>query len=167
MLSEDESIEAIRLGVAATGLGQVPADFAARVATESGGFPQHVHGYVEGCVLALQRRGTLATEQAQCRALAAGRESRTRYYESRLASMRREYRRAVLALAEHTDSGATPVADDDAERVMGAAVASNAGTGAQALQEAVEKGVLTVLLNGRVTFPIPSFQEYARGLARQ
>lgn len=167
MLSEDESIEAIRLGVAATGLGQVPADFAARIATESGGFPQHVHGYVEGCVLALQRHGTLATEPAQRGALAAGRESRTRYYESRLASVRREYRRAVLALAEHTDAGATPVADDVAEQIMGAAVASNAGSGAQALQEAVEKGVLSVLLNGRVMFPIPSFQEYARSLARQ
>ena len=165
MLSADESIEAIRLGVAATGLGQVPVDFAQRIATESGGFPQHIHGYVEGCVLALDRHGTLATEQAQCDALAEGRESRTRYYESRLASMRREYRPAVLALAAHADNGETLVADAVAESIMGDAVAGNGGTGAQALQEAIEKGVLSALLDGQVVFPIPSFQEYARNLA--
>ena len=164
MLSMDESIEAIQLGVEATGLGQVPVDFAQQIATESRGFPQHVHGYVEGCVLALDKHGTLETEQAQCAALEEGRYSRTRYYESRLASMRREYRRAVLALAAHIDSGETPVTDDVAEHIMGDAIA---GTGAQALQEAVEKGVLSVLLNGHVMFPIPPFQDYARNLALQ
>ena len=166
MLSADESIEAIRLGVAATDLGQVPIGFAQRIATESGGFPQHIHGYVESCVLALEKYGTLATEQAQCDALAEGRESRTRYYESRLASMRREHRPAVLALAVHADAGEAPVADAVAERIMGDAVAGNGGTGAQALQEAIEKGVLAALLDGQIVFPIPSFQDYARNLAR-
>ena len=167
MLSADESIEAIRLGVAATGLGEVPADFARRLATESGGFPQHVHGYVESCALALERHATLATEEAQRSALAEGRESRTRFYESRLASMRRQHRRGVLALAAHVDSGEAQVAEDAAERIMGDAVAGSGATGAQALQEAVEKGVLSVLLSGHVVFPIPSFQDYARELARQ
>lgn len=170
MLSTDESIEAVRLGVEATGLGQAPVDFARRLATESQGFPQHVHGYVEGCVLALDEHGTLDTEQAQRSALAQGRTSRRRYYESRLASMGRETRPAVLALAAHaarTELGGTPVADDVAERIMGDAVAGRGATGAQALQEAVEKGVLCVLLNGRVEFPIPPFQDYARNLARQ
>ena len=166
MLSTEESIEAVQLGVTATGLGQVPNDFAQQIAAESKGFPQHVHGYVEGCVLALDRHGTLATEQAQHGALAQGRESRTRYYESRLASMRREYRRAVLALAAHTDSGEAPVADDVAERVMGDALTAKAPPAAQALQEAIEKGVLSVLLDGHVMFPIPSFRDYARSLAR-
>ena len=166
MLSTEESIKAIQLGVAATGLGQVPDDFAQQIATESKGFPQHVHGYVEGCVHALDRHGTLVTEQAQRSALAHGRESRTRYYESRLASMRREYRRAVLALAAHTDSGEAPVADDVAERIMGDALTAKGATGAQALQEAIEKGVLSVLLDGHVMFPIPSFRDYARNLAR-
>ena len=167
MLSAEESIEAIRLGVAATGLGEVPADFARRLATESGGFPQHVHGYVESCALALERHGTLATEEAQRGALAEGRESRTRFYESRLASMRRQHRRGVLALAAHVDSGEAQVAEEAAERIMGDAVAGSGATGAQALQEAVEKGVLSVLLSGHVVFPIPSFQDYARELARQ
>ena len=167
MLSADESIEAIRLGVAATDLGEVPADFARQLATESGGFPQHVHGYVESCALALERHGTLATEDAQRGALAEGRESRTRFYESRLASMRRQHRRGVLALAAHVDSSETQVAEDAAERIMGDAVAASGATGAQALQEAVEKGVLSVLLSGHVVFPIPSFQDYARELARQ
>ena len=166
MLSMDESVEAIRLGVEATGLGHVPVDFARRVATESRGFPQHIHGYVEGCVLALDGHGTLATELAQNSALAQGRESRTRYYESRLASMRREHRRAVLALAARADASETPVADDVAERIMGDAIAGGEDTGAQALQEAVEKGVLSVLLNGHVVFPIPSFRDYALNLAR-
>ena len=165
MLSADESIEAIQLGVAATGLGQVPVDFAQRIAAESSGFPQHIHGYVEGCVLALDRHGTLATEQAQSDALANGCESRTRYYESRLASMRREHRPAVLALAAQADVGETPVAEAVAERIMGDAVAGNGGNGAQALQEAIEKGVLSALLDGQVVFPIPSFQNYARSLA--
>ena len=83
--------------------------------------------------------------------------------------MGRETRPAVLALAAHaarTDLG-TPVADDVAERIMGDAVAGRGATGAQALREAIEKGVLCVLLNGRVAFPIPSFQDYARNLARQ
>ena len=167
MLSADESIEAIRLGVAATGLGEVPADFARRLATESGGFPQHVHGCVESCALALERHATLATEEAQRGALAEGRESRTRFYESRLASMRRQHRRGVLALAAHVDSGEAQVAEEAAERIMGDAVAGSGATGAQALQEAVEKGVLSVLLSGHVAFPIPSFQDYARELTRQ
>ena len=166
MLSTDESIEAIRLGVAATGLGQVPDDFARQIATESKGFPQHVHGYIEGCVLALDGEATLATEQARRSALAQGRESRTRYYESRLASMRREYRRAVLALAAHTSSGEASVADDVAERIMDDALAAKGATGEQALQEAIEKGVLSVLLDGQIMFPIPSFRDYARNLAR-
>ena len=167
MLSAEEAIEAIRLGVAATGLGEVPADFARRLATESGGFPQHVHGYVESCALALERHTTLATEEAQRSALAEGRESRTRFYESRLASMRRQHRRGVLALAAHVDSGEAQVAEEAAERIMGDAVAGSGATGAQALQEAVEKGVLSVLLSGHVVFPIPSFQDYARKLTRQ
>ena len=166
MLSTHESIEAVQLGVTATGLGEVSDDFAQKIAAESKRFPQHVHGYVEGCVLALDRHGTLATEQAQRSALAQGRESRTRYYESRLASMRREYRRAVLALAAHTDSGEALVADDVAERIMGDALAAKGATGAQALQEAIEKGVLSVLLDGHVMFPIPSFRDYAISLAR-
>ena len=166
MLSADESVEAIRLGVEAVGLGQVPVDFASRLATESRGFPQHIHGYVESCVRALDRHGTLATEEAQSSALTQGRESRTRYYESRLASMRREYRRAVLALAARADGSETPLSDDDVERIMGDAIAARNGTGAQALQEAIEKGVLSVLLDGRVMFPIPSFQDYARNLAQ-
>ena len=166
VLSMDESIEAIRLGVEATGLGQVPVDFARRVATESRGFPQHIHGYVEGCVLVLDSHGTLTTELAQSSALAQGRESRTRYYESRLASMRREHRRAVLALAARADASETPVTDDVAERIMGDAIAGGEGAGAQALQEAIEKGVLSVLVNGHVVFPIPSFRDYALNLAR-
>lgn len=165
MLSTDETIEAIQLGVAATGLGEVPVGLAEQIATESRGFPQHVHGYVEGCVLALDSHGTLETDEARGSALAQGRESRTRYYESRLASMRREYRPAVLALAAHLGSDETQMADDAAERIMGDAIASRGGTGAEALQEAIEKGVLSVLLSGHVTFPIPSFRDYARDLA--
>lgn len=165
MLSTDESIEAIRLGVAAAGLGEVPVGLAEQIATESRDFPQHIHGYVEGCVLALDSHGTLETDEARGSALTQGRESRTRYYESRLASMRREYRPAVLALAAHLGSDETQMADDVAERTMGDAIASRGGTGAEALQEAIEKGVLSVLLSGHVTFPIPSFRDYARDLA--
>ena len=81
--------------------------------------------------------------------------------------MRRQHRRGVLALAAHVDSGEAQVAEEAAERIMGDAVAGSGATGAQALQEAVEKGVLSVLLSGHVAFPIPSFQDYARKLARQ
>ena len=79
--------------------------------------------------------------------------------------MRREYRPAVLALAAHLGSDETRMSDDAAERIMGDAIAGRGGTGTEALQEAIEKGVLSVLLSGHVTFPIPSFRDYAKDLA--
>ena len=81
--------------------------------------------------------------------------------------MRRECRPAVLALAAAVEPGDAPLAEDAAERIMGDAVVARGCTGAEALQEAIEKGVLSVSITGKVTFPIPSFGDYARELSQR
>ena len=165
-LSADESVEAVQGGVEAAGVGAVPRPLAYAIADESKGFPQHVHGYLSGCLDALDQYGSLELEPAQGDALRAGREARRRYYESRLLSMRAECQAGILALALAMQPGASPMADIEAERIMAEATAKRGATGKETLQEAIEKGVLARLLGGMVAFPIPSFHDYAAELAQ-
>ena len=80
--------------------------------------------------------------------------------------MRAECQAGILALASAMRPGALPMADIDAERIMAEATAKRGVTGKETLQEAIEKGVLARLLGGAVTFPIPSFHDYAATLAQ-
>ena len=81
--------------------------------------------------------------------------------------MRRECRPATLALAAAIEPGESSIAEDAAERIMDDAATGRGCTGPEALQEAIEKGVLSVSLTGKVTFPIPSFGDYARELSQR
>ena len=72
MLSRDESIEAVRQSVLKAGNRSMPVDLAERIADASSGFPQHLHGYVQGSVSALGTWGTLETNEARQWVLAQG-----------------------------------------------------------------------------------------------
>lgn len=165
-LSVEESIEAVQRGVEAAGAGKVPRSLAEAIADESKGFPQHIHGYLGGCLDALEKHDSLDSEPAQRVALEAGREARRQYYESRLRSMRDECQAGILALALALPPEASPLADIEAERILDEAGAKRGVTGRETMQEAIEKGVLTRLLGGTVAFPIPSFHDYAAALAQ-
>ena len=165
-LSVEESVEAVQRGVEAAGAGTVPRPLAEAIADESRGFPQHVHGYLGGCLDALEQHGSLALEPAQRSALQAGREARRQYYESRLRSMRDECQAGILALALAVPPEAAPLADIEAERILDEAGAKRGVTGRETMREAIEKGVLTHFPGGTVAFPIPSFHDYATALAQ-
>ena len=83
-LSMDEAAEAIAESLAVLHPGQTASASVERLAAASHGFPQHIHGYLEGASQALRRHGHLdgaALEEA----IAHGDERRAAYYTQRLA----------------------------------------------------------------------------------
>lgn len=126
---------------------------AAALAKASMGFPQHIHGYLQGAVQAVEEHGDLSADAALRAALAFGDQQRTRYYQERLRSMERPSR--MLALAKHmVESGKRIVFWDEA------AAAISATEGQDVLADAVAKGVLTTDEYHRVSFGIPSFHDH-------
>ena len=151
-LGHSDALQAIVLGLDAMG-HPVGEEQAAALAKASMGFPQHIHGYLQGAVQAAEEHGDLTADAALRSALAFGDQQRTRYYQERLRSMERPSR--MLALAKHmVESGKHIVSWDEA------AAAISATDGHDVLADAVAKGVLTTDEYHRVSFGIPSFHDH-------
>ena len=153
-LSKDEAVEAIAESLAVLHPAQSPSDSVERLAAASHGFPQHIHGYLEGAVHALRRHGHV-DGTALDEAIAHGDERRAAYYTQRLAIGRS--RRPMLAVVgQMIEAGARSLNMDDAQ-----AAVLKAGFEADVLETAIRHGVLTLRDEDEsVSFGIPSFHDH-------
>ena len=159
-LSGDEAMEAVKRNMAAMGQQIAEAGVAA-LARASQGFPQHIHGYLDGALEAIAKHGSLAAEGALACALKLGDEARADYYDTRLAMLVDQDAMLPVIdrmLAEGRDSLRR------SEAV--AAVAARFPDGEEIIRQAIAHGVLT-LQRGGVSFGIPSFHRHMVGLLEE
>ena len=129
------------------------------------GFPQHIHGYLEGACEAIRRHGSGDSANVLCTALANGDAARRRYYEGRLGSM--AHPRLMLELAARMErNGCESLPWNEAVRVL-APPAGNAAQAEEALVDGVARGVLTRDMLHDVSFGIPSFHAFMVALCEQ
>ena len=154
-LGHEESVEALVLGLEVLGR-KIPEAQAERLANESQGFPQHIHGYLSGACAAYDAFGSLESASALEEALARGRNARTAFYNRRLNSLldRDSMQPVISAMAEAGTNAVT-------RRQAATAIASTqGGSGTAAVDSAIAHGVLSVDDDGLLRFGIPSFHAY-------
>ena len=162
-MTTDEAKEAITGALQTLG-GDIPKPAAAALARMSHGFPQHVHGYIEGACLAYDQHGGLDSRTAINEAADYGHRFRRDHYQSRLAAMGAANRSAMLSIAATMINKGVDHLDWD-EAV--AAAAAKRPNPESIVEAAVERGVLAEAEDGTVGFGIPSFFAYMhRGLRR-
>ena len=159
-LSYEEALEAVSRNMAAMGQ-EITEAGAAALAKASQGFPQHVHGYLNGALEAIDSRGSLAAEGALELALKLGDEARADYYDTRLAMLADQD--AMLPVIE----GMLAEDRDSLRRLEAvAAVGATFPDGEGAVRQAIAHGVLTQQRGG-VSFGIPSFHRHMAGLLEE
>ena len=155
-LNEDDTRDAFATTLSMLEHDDVPAESAGVLAQASFGFPQHINCYLAGAHEALLRHGHL-TGPALEEAVVYGDKRRRDYYEDRLDMATN--RRAVLAVAAAMEAaGSTAIPAHEA-----AAAVRAAGFSTEDMDSAVAHGALT-LYRGEISFGIPSFHAYVRGL---
>ena len=155
-LNEDDTRDAFATTLSVLGHDNVPPESTAVLAQASFGFPQHINCYLAGAHEALLRHGHL-TGLALEEAVVHGDKRRRDYYEDRLDMATN--RRAVLAVAAAMEAaGSTAIPTHEAADAMRAA-----GFTTGDMDSAVAHGALT-LYRGEISFGIPSFHAYVRGL---
>lgn len=156
-LSEEEALEAIERSMAALGHA-IPRMCAVALALASQGFPQHIHGYLNGALEAIATHGTLATGRSLDDALRAGEQARADYYDTRLQMLANQ--NAMLPVVRAMGQRNRDFLWQE-EAI--AAIDAASFNGEQTLREAVKHSVLTVA-RGAVSFGIPSFRDHLDGL---
>ena len=159
-LSDEDALDAIRGNMRSLG-HKIPAVCENALAAASGGFPQHIHGYLAGALQAIAEHGCLREGASLQAALAAGHCARQDYYDERLRLLRgiRPMQALVLLMDE---LGADALAIEDARREL-----DQAGCNGQAsIDKAIAHGVLSESALGAVSFGIPSFHSYMLELAQ-
>ena len=147
-LSSEDAADAIEGNLKALGHSAIPKESVKALADASFGFPQHIHGYLQGADGALRRFGSLDGE-ALTAALRGGDESRNRYYEMRLAAVEGADR--LLPLVGHmTSSKQDAIGQSEARAIVGDDV----------VDAAIVHGVLSQSPKGDLSFAIPSFANY-------
>ena len=159
-LSDSEALDAIRRGMRAMG-HDIPEPAAAALAKASYGFPQHIHGYLQGALDAIAEHGSLAAGAALTAALAAGDQARTDYYDARLG-MLTDQDAMLPVIATLLQAGRESLRRSEAVRAVNAA----AFDGEKTVREAIIHGVLT-LQRGGVSFGIPSFRGHMERLLEE
>ena len=159
-LSDSEALDAIRRGMSAMG-HDIPEPATAALAKASYGFPQHIHGYLQGALDAIAEHGSLAAGPALTAALAAGDQARTDYYDARLG-MLTDQDAMLPVIATLLREGRESLRRSEAVRAVSAA----AFDGEKTVREAIIHGVLT-LQRGGVSFGIPSFRGYMERLLEE
>ena len=160
-LAHEDAVEAVALGMEALGRG-IDESQARLLATESQGFPQHIHGYLSGACAVYDAHGSLRPPGAFDAALALGREARRAFYNRRLNSLpdRDAMRPIINAMVAGNTNALT-------RRQAAAAVASAHGDdGTAVVDGAIGHGVLSVDDRGMLSFGIPSFHEHMRDQER-
>ena len=154
----DEAEEAISGALRALG-GAIPQPAASTLAQMSQGFPQHVHGYIEGACFAYDEHGGLESSGAVDEAADYGNRLHQDHYQSRLAAMGAANRSAMLNIAAMMLGRCVDRLDwDDAVE----AAAAKRANPESVVEAAVERGVLAESEDGTLGFGIPSFFTYMR-----
>lgn len=161
-LDQEDAQDAIGQAMYALGC-PIPQQSVDALAEASLGFPQHIHGYIEGACAAVDKYDGLDSSESLKEALAHGHRVRLDYYQSRLAALRLKNRAPVESVAAAMMHRKT-----DRLTWLEAVSAASAFTddGESAVENAVERGVLTVDEAGDLRFGIPSFHEYMRQRVR-
>ena len=153
-LDGHEAVEAIAKGLSAMG-HDVPEQSVIRLAEASFGFPQHIHGYLAGAEVAIEKHGHLESGAALDLAAELGDARRTRYYQARLNVLPNGELSVLPVIAKMLDAGVdrltvpTAIAEIDKTGL----------NGREELAAAVTHGVLTS--DGPVvSFGIPSFHTH-------
>ena len=138
---------------------QIPGPCVAALAAASCGFPQHIHGYLEGAVSAIATHGELATGAPLDDALAVGDSAREEYYETRLGMLPNQ--NAMLPVVHVMLEQRRDVLwqEEAAQAINDASF-----DGEETVRQAIAHGVLT-LEGGGVSFGIPSFRDHMKQAA--
>ena len=153
-LSGSEALEAVALGMDALD-HPIERRFAVALAEASYGFPQHVHGYLEGACEAIEKHGALDSDAALAAALETGHKKRVDYYNGRLGTLAPRNRAAMFQVAATMrDAGTEALTWLDA---AAAARRTPMVDGDAAIDDAIRHGVLTEDEEGNLSFGIPSF----------
>ena len=154
-LARDEAVDAVAGNLEMLGQSPVSAESVVLLAEKSQGFPQHVHCYLRGALVAIARHGTLDSAPAMQTALAEGNRARAEYCNDRLRSLANKESMLPMAVAMiESANGAL-------RRSELVKVANDAGFDGEAVvQDAIEQGVLTESPIGDLSFGIPSFHSH-------
>ena len=149
LLSQDETVEAVRHGLANLGV-EVSEHTAEALADASMRFPQHVRGHVEAACIVHEQYGAVDSPQALAKALEIGQQARERYYDGRVNAMGGEAY-TLYPLVKHMDERAVKnLRRSEVESVIGKSVA----------EAAIKHGALAQGEHGLLSFGIPSFHTY-------
>ena len=159
-LSEEEALEAIEGSMAALGHG-IPKACAVALARASQGFPQHIHGYLNGALETTATHGALATGPSLDDALQAGDRARAQYYDARLLMLPNQNAMFPVLRAMREQNR-----DRLWQEEAVAAVDAASFDGERTVREAIKHGVLS-LARGGVGFGIPSFRDHVEHLLRE
>ena len=151
-LDRDDTLDAFANNLSCLGYDDVPPDSLAALAAASHGFPQHIHGYLEGAHRALTHHGHL-TDASLKAALRHGHDRRVAYYEDRLSNGN-SYAPMLAVMAAMEHAGATQLDYHHAQHVL-----SEAGFGVDELDKAIAHGSLAHVRHD-VSFGIPSFHTH-------
>ena len=153
-LCEPEAADAVEQNMLALG-HRIPKSCVQALAKASQGFPQHIHGYLAGALAAIAQHGSLAQGDALETALAAGHGARTDYYNDRLSALPDQD--AVLPVVEFMARHSR----QSLRRAEAVEALDNAGLDSDdVVEQAIAHGVLTVDVEGDVSFGIPSFHSH-------
>ena len=158
-LPRNDAVAAFWETLARLGHTDVPSESLDALVDASHGFPQHINGYLQGAHAALTRHGHLRGEALK-EALRHGGERRIAYYNQRLSAARsRKPMTALVAAMERTET--IRLEYHDAKNAL-----AEAGFGAAELDAAIAHGALTCDDEDHVSFGIPSFHTYMKGLLK-
>ena len=158
-LPAEEAWEAIDKNMQALGHALAEPCVAA-LAEASCGFPQHIHGYLEGAVAVIAEHGELAVGAPLDEALARGDNARKAYYDTRLSMMTNQ--NAVLPVVRAMlEQNRNVLWQEEAVQAINDA----SFDGEETVRQAIAHGVLT-LEGGGVSFGIPSFRSHMNDLLR-
>ena len=158
-LPRNDAVAAFSETLARLGHHDVPSESLDALVDASHGFPQHINGYLQGAHAALTRHGHLQGEALK-EALRHGGERRIAYYNQRLsAAHSRKPMTALVAAMERAET--IRLEYHDAKPAL-----AEAGFGAAELDAAIAHGALTCDDEDHVSFGIPSFHTYMKGLLK-
>ena len=152
-LPSAQALEAVRRNMQALG-HEIAEPCVRALAKASHGFPQHIHGYLEGAVEAIGECGSLDADGALAEALAAGDQARADYYDTRL-SMLVDQEAMLPVIETMVETGRKSLSRSEAVHAVNEA----SFDGEDVVRQAIAHGVLTVGNEG-VSFGIPSFHDH-------
>ena len=141
---------------------EAPDEVVERIAKETHGFPQHIYCYMKAAFESIDGPGDWSRKGALEKVLAEGHAHRQLFYDRRLMAMVDGRPRMMPVIARMMRDGETALQKRQAE----AAVSEAGEDGKAAVADAIAHGVLTLGLDGNVSFGIPSFHTHMREVLR-